>query len=235
MARRQFAWLATLAVVAVVPVVPDGSAEFASARSLISVNKGLAVAAAPSRLREGAQCSKRLARKYRAERFECRFGLLVSTWRFLERPLHLPRLAPGSSCPITPRSRTVTFGSAIGPGPVYPAHYAADGPPVNDVAAAFPPERGSAFAGSAWSGWKHVFLVADAYFGRVLIRGSQLDGAADLRFGSGLGPAKQLRIQAGAHETRTYTRVPNPGCYGYQIDGRRFSKIIIIRVTSTVG
>lgn len=228
MSRRRFGWLAALAVA----VVLAGSAEVASARPVIAAHKRLTVAGPANRLREGAQCSRRLARKYRAAGFECRFGLLVSRWRFLERPFHLPRLAPGSSCPITPRSRTVTFGSAIGTGPVYAAHYAADGPPVNDVAAAFPPDPGSAFAGSAWSGWKHVFLVADAYFGRVLIRGSQLDGAGDLRFGNGLVPTKQLRIQAGAHETRTFTRVPNPGCYGYQIDGRRFSKMIIIRVTS---
>jgi hypothetical protein len=209
---------------------------FRSALLLLAVGGGvIAVAVADgsarlTRLREGQQCSRHFAHRYRAHGFQCRFGLLVSQWRPLERPLRLLSISPGSPCPITPRSRKETYGSAVGAGPAYAANYAASGPPVNDVTIAIPPPPGSAFAGSHWNGWKHVFLVADRYFGRIVIRGRQLDGSGGVRFGPGLLPATELRIEANVHETRTFTRVTTPGCYGYQVDGRRFTETIVFRV-----
>jgi hypothetical protein len=200
--------------------------------TVVAVTDGSARA---TRLREGQQCSSRFAQRYRANGFQCRFGLLVSLWRPLERALRLPSLSSGSPCPITPRSRKETYGSAVGVGPVYAAHYAANGPPVNDVTIAFPPPAGSAFSGSQWNGWKHVFLVADRYFGRIVIRGRQLDSSGGVRFGPGLPPATELRIEANVHESRTFTRVAAPGCYGYQIDGRHFTETIIFRVRAASG
>jgi hypothetical protein len=76
----------------------------------------------------------------------------------------------------------------------------------------------------------------------VLIRGRQLDGTNRLGFNGGTLPRRELRIHVG--ETVGWTGRPSygrgvpsdirvlvPGCYGVQIDGKRFSRIVTFRVT----
>jgi hypothetical protein len=75
------------------------------------------------------------------------------------------------------------------------------------------------------------------YRGPVLIRGRQLDGAHLLRFGLAFVPSTELRIarwgsSAGAPGwgfRASSTRLRAPGCYGYQIDGRTFSRVIVFQ------
>jgi hypothetical protein len=164
-------------------------------------------------------------------------------WARLHRPLHVPRVATGSRCPVSPVNRTVrfaAFGTArgIGAGPAFPIGFGQPGSVLEFVPAA----SGTAFANSAWGGQKVLWLVAPAYRGPVLIRGRRLDGSQLVRFeGSGMRiPPSELRIPAGAtlngnpgvgdvgqRYRPSYTRLLVPGCYAYQIDGTTFSRVVV--------
>ena len=87
----------------------------------------------------------------------------------------------------------------------------------------------SEFAGGEWSGQKVLWVVDPAYRGRILIRGRQLDGPNELRFEHGLVPPREMHlIGRGPHTGRpSYTRLRAEGCYGYQIDGAHFSRVIV--------
>src|SRR4051794_21803970 len=94
--------------------------------------------------------------------------------------------------------------------------------------------------GGVWASGK-VFWFAPSYPGRILIRGRRLDGPQWLRFNGRRLPPRELRIEA--HETVAWEgqplgsrgvpsslRVRAPGCYGVQIDGRTFSRVVVFTV-----
>src|SRR5438105_6934888 len=79
-------------------------------------------------LRDGQRCNSRRERQYGRYGFQCSYGSLVATWKRLQRPLHIPSIAPGSACPIAHADPNVDFasfgvGPGIGDGHVYTAHY----------------------------------------------------------------------------------------------------------------
>jgi hypothetical protein len=156
------------------------------------------------------------------------------TWRSLHRPLHIPRIAPGTSCPTSkpdPRGDLSRFGGLVGTawgrGPAYPALQNRDGKPVLEFE--YPPSPNSGLAGSEWSGQKVMWALNPAYHGRILIRGRQLDGPNELRFDRGLVPPREKRVVSGglAVGWASLTRLRAEGCYGYQIDGKSFSRVIV--------
>ena len=153
----------------------------------------------------------------------------LDPWRVLHRPLHIPHLEPGAACPTSPTQPAEALNPAFGghvlgrAGPVYGGAFS----PAAVVHYANAP------ADLGWYGFKVMWIVRPKYRGRVLIRGRQLDGAnaigfrsrAELRIGS-WGTAAQAPgwgIRASTEWVRA------PGCYGFQIDGRRFSKVLVFR------
>jgi hypothetical protein len=159
------------------------------------------------------------------------------TWRSLHRPLHIPRLATGARCPVTPPT-SVDLGtegvrSLRGRGPAYPTLTGSE----QSLEFVYPPSAQSVFSGSSWSGNKVLWWASGRYHGPVLVRGRQLDGPNLLRFDDGLVPPAESRIRPGpgfrpwkgARDHPSYTRVRAPGCYGYQIDGIGFSRVIVFR------
>jgi hypothetical protein len=71
----------------------------------------------------------------------------------------------------------------------------------------------------------------------VLIRGRQLDGANEVRFGGEFLPLAEHRLPATPRQLagrfrfeRTFSRVRTPGCYAYQIDGTTFSYLVVFKV-----
>jgi hypothetical protein len=143
--------------------------------------------------------------------------------RMLRRPVRIPILAPGATCPRSAAGRpSPQFGIALGPGPAYPVPFA-DGTLHYD-------------GGRVQGGWRYVkvlWVVAPAYRGPVLIRGRRLDGRQWLGFEYGARPFADLQIPASSgrrnwRDMPSYTRLRGgPGCYGYQIDGTTFSRVIV--------
>ena len=157
------------------------------------------------------------------------------TWRSLHRPLHIPRIASGAPCPtskLDPRGDLSRFpglvGTAWGRGPAYPGGLGNDKPVLIYV---YPPLPTSEWAGSKWSGQKVNWIVNPSFRGRILIRGRQLDGPNELRFDDGLVPSREKRAVSGGLVVGwpSYTRVRAEGCYGYQIDGKSFSRVIVFQ------
>jgi hypothetical protein len=161
------------------------------------------------------------------------------TWRSLHRPLHVPHIPAGSECPRTARTN-VDLGlngvrSLPGTGPAYPV-LTGDG----TLDFFYPPGPTQEFYGSDWSGQKVLWWVTAAYRGPVLIRGRQLDGPNLLRFDRGEPrPPAEIRIAPGRglRARGSYTRLRAAGCYGYQIDGTTFSRVIVFeaRIVSPAG
>jgi len=148
-------------------------------------------------------------------------------WSRLQRPLHLPSLAPGSPCPRTGGERvSPDLGFVLGSGPAYPAGLGPDG--------VF--NYGGARVEGGWYYQKVLWFARPSYRGPLLIRGHQLDGAHLVRFGTGPFPDDQLRLPAADagtapdwHAWPSYTRVQAAGCYAYQIDGTTFSEVIVFQ------
>jgi hypothetical protein len=142
--------------------------------------------------------------------------------------LHIPQLAAGARCPVTPATSTV-FGLAQGKGPVWPVLA------FPQFAFFYPVRPQQVYYPSDWSGNK-VLWIARLYRGPVLIRGAQLDGPNTMRFGLGHTPAKEMRLTSiggtspgGWQDRPSSTRLRAAGCYAWQVDGTTFSRVIVFR------
>lgn len=114
---------------------------------------------------------------------------------------------------------------AFGPGPAYPTLGSASG----HAELVYLPTDGP----DGWGGNKVLWTVP-RYYGPVVVRGRQIDGANELRFDRGptwtnrlhrelrlVGPYPELNPAA--------TYLLSPGCYAYQVDGRGFSYLIVFQ------
>jgi len=95
--------------------------------------------------------------------------------------------------------------------------------------------------GGAWDSQKVFWYVASGYRGPVLIRGRRLDGPQPLGFNGKRTPAKELRVEPGqsvrwqgqpiaSRGIPSAVRALVAGCYGVQIDGANFSRIVLFRI-----
>lgn len=157
-------------------------------------------------------------------------------WKELrQRPLRLPALKPGASCPTTSgREVSPHYGPALGEGPVYPVYLGTDGAMY----------YGDSTAEGGWHFYKVLWIASPKYKGTALIRGRQLDGPNELRFDRGSDPPAELQFPLntgvgsagtadGWRDLPSYTRVRAPGCYAYQVDGPAFSEVIIFKALDT--
>jgi len=166
-------------------------------------------------------------------------GSAPGPWAKLHRPFHLPRVAPGAACPVSHIDRRVDWqhisifgGSGIGRGPVYPGLGSSGG-----LLTATP----DAQHGGPWAGGKVFWYVRPSYRGRALVRGRRLDGSQRLGFNGRRLPARELRIERsmtvswqgqppGSRGIPSRVRVRASGCYGVQIDGTNFSRVVVFQV-----
>jgi hypothetical protein len=166
-------------------------------------------------------------------------GASPTPWAKLHRPLKLAPIVPGAACPISRVDRRVDWqrvniygGSGIGHGPVYPGLGSSGGrlTATRDVR-----------YGGAWSAGKVFWYVRPTYRGRVLIRGRRLDGPQRLGFDGRRVPAPELHIEPydtvswegqppGSRGIASDVRLRASGCYGVQIDGTTFSRVVIFTV-----
>jgi hypothetical protein len=93
----------------------------------------------------------------------------------LRRPLRLPVLKPGAPCPVARAHRVdPAFAEVLGNGPAYPTAGA-----------------GAWRQGRVEGGWyyaKVLWVASPAHPGPFLVRGRQLDGPRQLRFGEDPSP-----------------------------------------------
>ena len=152
----------------------------------------------------------------------------------LHRPLHLPRLAPGKRCPVSP-SHAAPWGNGqtfVGRGPTYLITVGGEG----TISIAL-----SARDSLGWYGQKTPWVIDRSYDGPILVRGARIGRRGQVRFAHGYGEhLRELEWEAGADQgsppdpnyrfLASATLLRAPGCYAFQIDGDSFSKIIVVRV-----
>jgi hypothetical protein len=158
-------------------------------------------------------------------------------WSRLRRPLHLPKVAVGAPCAVSRVDRRVNWsranifgGAGLGRGPVYPG-----------LPSAFLMTTRDEQYGGPWFGQKVFWYVLPSYRGPALIRGRRLDAAGRMGFNGRSVPDPELRIAPnqtvawsgqprGSRGVPSGVRVLTPGCYGVQIDGSSFSRVVVFRV-----
>jgi hypothetical protein len=89
-----------------------------------------------------------------------------------------------------------------------------------------------------WLALKTHFFTPPAYQGPFLVRATGLDHAGPIALGATpkqpatlfvpSGPA--VNGEAGWREFPYFTFVKSPGCYAWQVDGRTFSEIVVVRM-----
>jgi hypothetical protein len=173
-----------------------------------------------------------------AEHFESHYPngepVAGDVWSTLRaRPLNLPYLGSGAPCAAN-KAGTVNpnFGLVLGDGPVYPVGFDANG--VYN------------FSGTSQDGGWYILKVlwtADParYSGPILVRGHQIDGPNEVRFGLGANPAVVLQLDStnstigSASDPSSWPNWPTnmrlraPGCYAFQVDGTNFTTVLTFR------
>jgi hypothetical protein len=162
----------------------------------------------------------------------CARSVPASLWR----PLHIPTT---TGCPTSTLHRIPdqAVGKMAGPGPVFPGALGLRSTRL------YPAETG---AKDPWKRFKVLWVGSPRYRGPVLIRGRQLHGNLRIGFGDAPTPVSSLQFPAGdENEMSTAAdgisagnwrqwpsslRAAAPGCYGIQIDGLRFSVVVVVRL-----
>jgi hypothetical protein len=99
---------------------------------------------------------------------------------------------------------------------------------------------------NAHGGWALVKTLwvakQSVYDAPALVRGAQIDGSGEIRFGTGPTPDRELLLlpadsaeqpdAPGWNEWPSYSRfkVSKYGCYAYQVDGLDFTETIVFEV-----
>ena len=155
----------------------------------------------------------------------------AALWKSLHRPLHLPHVATTAPCPRTKAGRAdPVTGYTLAAGPVYLV-----------LGFSFPPPdpRGVVnLKGNkvrwGWHWAKTLWAFNHRYRGPVLIRGRRLDGHWPIEFL--VLPHRYPELRVPARGSRKWVYLPSgsgyraTGCYGFQVDGTSFSRVVVFRV-----
>lgn len=169
----------------------------------------------------------------------------------IQRPLRLPRVSPGESCPVSP-VRTYPGGAgfsgpftAIGNGPLSLAGLSSRNPTV-----ALSRDDGN------WLASKVIWVFDRDYGGPLLLRGGRIDAEGPLGFsrylgaagysgaGPGAGPYRQvLYVRGGLGATGHGGLESEPGdvfaqeggCYAIQVDGVGFSQTLVFQARTAAN
>jgi hypothetical protein len=160
------------------------------------------------------------------------FGTSTSDWRRLHRPLHFPHVLPASLCPSSVASESTVGRALNGEKPVYLMSVGDASAGVIEVSDQYADSKG-------WLEQKTPWAVERRYTGPMLVRGRRLDEPGPVRFAKAHGQhLSELRFAAGERNAldKRYRWLASaalfrsPGCYGFQVDGTSFSKVVVMRV-----
>ncbi len=151
--------------------------------------------------------------------------------RLRDRPLRLPAVASGASCPAstgTPVVHPWIGGVALGNGLV-----TAIASQAGDLAHGVVDLARSNVVG--WYGIKTDWEIGPSYSGWVIVRAEQLNGDGPIAALAGatigpvvIPPGPTDNTFVGWREQPSGTYVKGPGCYGFQVDGSSFSEVIVV-------
>jgi hypothetical protein len=137
----------------------------------------------------------------------------------LSRPLHLPRVSRGA-CPRSQASRPSPRTSwALGRGPAYPVLGGKTEQSLRDD-----------IVKDGWYLHKTLWAIAPGYRGPLLVRGRRIDAPGVIRFPR---LAERMHWPGAWPGTSDWRYVPSttalrgPGCYAFQLDGARFSRVVV--------
>jgi len=152
------------------------------------------------------------------------------------RPLALPSLVPGATCPTTP---TVTITPGPGTGFTGTTSAQRAGPVYRAFGGRHVRLRPSDRTPEGSYGIKDVWIVDGTYRGPILLRGGRIDRAGAMEFSfspltprrdalvlDATSPSFQENASTGWWSVPTAAYVGTPGCYAYQIDGTTFTRYI---------
>lgn len=150
----------------------------------------------------------------------------------LQRPLRLPVIGLGRSCPISTSSQVDTpgfGGSALGAGPIRLLS-----PGLVDVSAVPSPSGWSSPASTP------IWFSEPSYLGPWILRGGQLNGASPVIFGNPpavtialvVPPVETINTSAGYRSVPQGIYIRGPGCYAVQVDGSSFSYDIVFQAVT---
>ncbi|HKP54925.1 MAG TPA: hypothetical protein VJ183_20005 [Chloroflexia bacterium] len=146
-----------------------------------------------------------------------------------QRTLKLPMIAPGSACPTSKGTNVAPeFGLAFGSGLIYAVLGA-----ESDGIISYDTSRQE----GGWFYHKVLWLGSPDFEGPMLVRGGQIDGPNELRFGDGANPSNELKLTTadkhvpglGWTDWPTQTRIRSEGRYAFQVDATGFTEIIIFK------
>lgn len=151
-------------------------------------------------------------------------------WAPLEsRLLNLPRVSPGE-CPVAgPVLVTSTYGIALeADGPLHPVG-------MGELSTL---NIGGFNTSGDWLGNKILWVGSPDFTGKAIVRGGRLDAPGEVGFGGAIIPDTEMRFESGPeggldpggwYGWPSYTRMKEPGCYAYRVDGDNFSYAIIFQ------
>jgi hypothetical protein len=157
----------------------------------------------------------------------------------LSRPLHLPSLQPGGHCPTTTGysvSNSYFGGPVLGHGPV--RVLLGGGLDVRTGRV-----EGVPFRPHSWHGLQTLWF-ATRYQGPFVVRAASIGARRPIAVqpnGTGLTPGSgplvvpagpTINTQDGYRTVPGSTWVRSPGCYGWQVDGRGFREVIVVKVVA---
>jgi hypothetical protein len=164
---------------------------------------------------------------------------IAGSWGDLRRPVRLPTLERGAACPKTAGTPSAQLTPdlcciALGVGPIRPI---LAGPIVYHPGASRGPHSIVHYVNqpkTKWHAIKTLWMAPIDYKDNVLVRGDQIDGPHQVRFGPWKPRRTELHLRmpggplsGGWQHWTSAIRLWAPGCYALQMDAPGFTHRII--------
>jgi hypothetical protein len=144
-----------------------------------------------------------------------------------ERPL--PVVAPDAACPVASKGPTAPhLPPGLGDGPAYPISFQRGA-----VLELSPPRE---FGSREWGGRKVLWAQSPGAPPGLVVTGQRLDGEGVVGFDDADPPVTRLSLPepdpSGWVDRPGYTRIGEPGCYAYVVEGPGVHDVIVFRAVA---
>ena len=152
--------------------------------------------------------------------------------KVLDRALHFPKLRPGAACP-TSRGQLINTPAVVGPGFEHGAVGFTDGVASHYQRGVVGLEKSDV---KGWLAFKSIWFSSPRYQGPWIVRAERLGSRGSIALIDGamraalvVPPGPTLNEFSRWRTAPQGTYVTTQGCYAFQIDGLKFSYVIVIR------